>query len=381
MNPNEKKKDISLICPEGEYIDGTFNPDEEIFIKGGIFKDCNDKYHPNHKKCLDNISLSPSPNEFYLSELITNQGNKIYNPNNKDKYSNFGELNGKCIKNNIPEGRIQECDPLDEIQACYVGSRDSLVPGESIGNEDIYNKYTNFNCNNFILETNTCKHNNNSVLSDVISFSSPIENNYLKTINNQKILKIVHSNIPQLKKEDSQEDKEMVFISEQEKRENKNLHLFIEKYFEKYEDMNPTKYFDKVRYTLKFNPIIDYITKETITTVDIYYKDKLEETLKYNTGKILQMKDKNILEILLKRNNHLEFIVKNNSEGTTESSYTTNNKLEGSEFGEPINCFISQNNNTFLKNIRYKEKIPSVILPYNPFVNIEMNVPTPSKDN
>ena len=47
-----------------------------------------------------------------------------------------------------------------------------------------------YNCQTYTLPTNTCKHNNNGVLSDVISFSNPIEKNYLDILNQQEILKI-----------------------------------------------------------------------------------------------------------------------------------------------------------------------------------------------
>ena len=69
---------------------------------------------PNHDNC--NNSPTPSESTYYLSELLTTKGKKIYDPSKTDKYSQFGEINTKCIDNNIPEGRLQTCDPLDDHQ-------------------------------------------------------------------------------------------------------------------------------------------------------------------------------------------------------------------------------------------------------------------------
>ena len=80
------------------------------------YKDCNDPNHPEHENCEE--LTTPSSSSYYLSELLTTKGKKIYDPTKTDKYSKFGELNSKCIDNNIPEGRLDTCDPLDDHQPC-----------------------------------------------------------------------------------------------------------------------------------------------------------------------------------------------------------------------------------------------------------------------
>ena len=156
----EKDDGYEVKCGTGKYLEGTFNPEDEIQIVGGYYKNCSDPHHPEHENC----NLGPSPSaSYHLSELITTKGRKKYNPSKTDKYSKFGDLDGECIDNNVPEGRMEECDPLDDFQPCYIGDRPGLVPGESVSNSDKYNKYLGYNCHTYTLPTNTCKHNNQGV--------------------------------------------------------------------------------------------------------------------------------------------------------------------------------------------------------------------------
>ena len=40
---NESEQGMEIKCGTGKYLDGTFNPEDEISIVGGIYKDCNDQ--------------------------------------------------------------------------------------------------------------------------------------------------------------------------------------------------------------------------------------------------------------------------------------------------------------------------------------------------
>ena len=122
----EKEDGFEVKCGAGKYLEGTFNPEDEIQILGGYYKDCTDPKHPKHENCSESPGESKS---YHLSELITTKGRKKYDKSIDNKYSNFGDLDGKCIDNNAPEGRMGNCDPLDDFQPCYVGKRPSLVPG------------------------------------------------------------------------------------------------------------------------------------------------------------------------------------------------------------------------------------------------------------
>ena len=53
--------------------------------------------------------------------------------------------NTKCIPMNIPAGKMEECDPLDDFQPCYVGERKTEAPGVSKPNTDLYKKLFGFN--------------------------------------------------------------------------------------------------------------------------------------------------------------------------------------------------------------------------------------------
>lgn len=348
----EKDDGFEVKCGKGKYLEGTFNPEDEIQIVGGYYKDCTDPQHPDHDNCPEGPSPSTS---YHLSELITTKGRKKYNKNKKGKYSNFGDLDGKCIDNNIPDGRMDNCDPLDDFQPCYVGKRPSLVPGESVENTDIYNKFLGYNCHTYTLDTNTCKHNNNGVLSDIISFSSPLENNYLDLINNQELLEI-------------STEYDMDMLSDEEKYLANNSFMFMEKYFEKYEDMNPSKYFN-LRYKLKFETYYDLITKKNEIILNIYHQEKLEASLHNNQGELHFLTDGDMIEILITKDNLVLFKIVNPATKLILAQYTSKNKIEG-DFGSEINFYISQNNNSFIRDIKYKEEIPKTVLPYNPFVNI-----------
>uniref|UniRef100_A0A6C0JC04 Apple domain-containing protein n=1 Tax=viral metagenome TaxID=1070528 RepID=A0A6C0JC04_9ZZZZ len=340
---------LEIKCDNGKYLEGTFNVEDELSIIGGIYKDCKDPNHPNHDSCSPSISSST----LHLAELITTKGNKKYDADKSDKYSKFGDLDGKCIDNNIPDGRNIECDPLDNQQPCYVGDRPSLTPGESQPNIDLYNKYLGFNCNTYTLDSNTCKHNNNGVLSDVISFSTPLEENYLNIMDEQEILE-VSNNL------------EENLMSDSEKYDSKNLHFYIEKYFERYENMNPNNHINP-RYTIKFDTQYDMLSKNDKVILNIYYKGEKETTLLNNSEETYSIEDDDIIEILLQKNNHLVFKIRRDT--TDLVKYTSIHKLEG-EYSSPINFFISQNNNSFFRDIKYKEEIPSTVLPYNPFIDV-----------
>lgn len=340
---------LEIKCGNGKYLEGTFNAEDELSIIGGIYKDCKDPNHPKHDSCSPSISSST----LHLAELITTKGNKKYEADKSDKYSKFGDLDGKCIDNNIPDGRNIECDPLDNQQPCYVGDRPSLTPGESQPNIDLYNKYLGFNCNTYTLDSNTCKHNNNGVLSDVISFSTPLEENYLNIMDEQEILE-VSNNL------------EENLMSDSEKYDSKNLHFYIEKYFERYENMNPNNHINP-RYTIKFDTQYDMLSKNDKVILNIYYKGEKETTLLNNSEETYSIEDDDIIEILLQKNNHLVFKIRRDT--TDLVKYTSIHKLEG-EYSSPINFFISQNNNSFFRDIKYKEEIPSTVLPYNPFIDV-----------
>ena len=351
---------IIVKCDNGKYLEGTYNPDDELSILGGIYKKCNDPKHPKNDQCVEGPGESP---EYHLAELITNNGNKIYDETKNDKYSNFGELDGNCIKNNIPEGKMEDCDALDNHQACYVGKRDSIVPGESIENTDIYKTYLSYNCHTYTLKSNTCKHNNNGVLSDIVTFSEPLEKNYLELIENQKILQKSIDYIGEL--------------TDEEKYDSENFHFYIEKYEELYENMNPINHFH-YRYKIKFEEHYDDLSKKDSTNIvlKIYYKKNKtnlyeeETTLTTNNDeKLYYLTHNDIIEILLSKDNKLTFKISNKI-NNNKVNYISKHPIDGI-YGSPINFYVAQNNNTFLQDIKYKEEIPTTILPYNPFIDIE----------
>ena len=71
----KKDNNYEIKCGKGQYLEGTFNPDDNISIVGGVYKDCSDPNHPEYDKCQ--ISPSPSSSSYYLSELITTRGKKF----------------------------------------------------------------------------------------------------------------------------------------------------------------------------------------------------------------------------------------------------------------------------------------------------------------
>jgi hypothetical protein len=212
-----------------------------------------------------------------------------------------------------------------------------------------------YNCHTYTLDTNTCKHNNQGVLSDVISFSEANEKDYLNLVNNQDVLEMSI-------------DYDFDMLSDEEKYRAKYLFLFMEKYFEKYEDMNPRTHIN-LRYNIKFEPYYDLITKKTEIIINVYHRGKKEATLNNNQGDIHFLQDGDIIEILLQKDNHIIFKIINPATKLVTSQHISNEKIEG-EYGSNINFYISQNNNTFLRDIKYKELIPKTVLPYNPFINI-----------
>ena len=214
----------------------------------------------------------------------------------------------------------------------------------------------NYNCETFTLNTNTCKHNNNGVLSDVISFSNPVEKNYQDLLNDQAIIEV---------------SKELRFesLDDEEKYRNKNVFFFIEKYIEQYGDMNPYNHM-KPRYKLKFDIYYDLITKKDEIMLSVYHNDKKEASLMNNSGDIYFLREGDLIEILIKADNHLIFRIVKPLTKQIIAQYTSINTIEG-EYGSSINFFLSQNNNSFFKDIKYKEEIPKTILPYNPFITIK----------
>ena len=343
----EDGNDFILKCPDGQYLEGTYNPEDKSAIYGGIYRDCSDPTHPENESCAPGSSN-------HLSELITNKGNKVYDSTD----SNFGDLKGKCINMNIPEGEMMECDAEDSHQPCYVGDRSTGVPSESnISNADHYNKFLGFNCQTRILNTNTCKHNNNGVLSDVISFRDPVEENYLDILDKQKLLELSG-------------DYEVSMATDEEKYLTENLHVLIEKYDEQFENKNPNIYFDKLRYTLKIVEHYDMLNKEEKNKLVVYYKNKEEATLTTNDGGIYFIQPNELIEIILKKDGLVLFRIIDSVSKIVKSSYTSTNILEG-EFGSAMNFYVAQNNNTFIRNIKYKERVPKTVLPYNPFIDVK----------
>ena len=351
----EDGDDLIVKCPDGQYLEGTFNPEDDSAIIGGIYRDCSDEKHPNYESC------APGPSH-HLSELITNKGKRVYDSSKTDKESNFGNLEGKCIKMNIPEGRMGDCDPFDDHQPCYVGEREiaTAAPGvsEKIQNTDLYNKFMGFNCHTRTLNTNTCKHNNNGILSDVISFKEPLEKDYMNIIDKHKIL-------------ETSSDYDISFSTDEEKYMANNLHFYIEKYEEKYKDMNPNLYFNNLRYTLQMEEYYDMLNKQEVTKLVVYYKGIEEATLTDNTeGEIYTIKTGDLIEILIQKDNHIIFKILNPVTKLVEATHTSINPIEG-EYGSTMNFYIATNNNTFLKDIKYKEQVPKTVLPYNPFIDVK----------
>ena len=113
--------------------------------------------------------------------------------------------------------------------------------------------------------------------------------------------------------------------------------------------------------------------KDNKIILNIYHRETKEATLTNNDGETYYIQPEDIIEILLQKNNHIIFKIINSSTMTEKARYISTNKIEG-EYGNPINFYISQNNSSFFRDIKYKEEIPKTILPYNPFINIIQSV-------
>ena len=148
-------------------------------------------------------------------------------------------------------------------------------------------------------------------------------------------------------------------MTDEEKYKTKNIFLYIEKYLERYEDMNPKNHM-KTRYTLRFDIFYDLITKKDEIMLCVYHNGVKEATLNTNQGEIHFLREGDIIEILIQQNNHLLFRVVNPATRIVISQYISTNKIEG-EFGSPTNFYISQNNNSFFKDIKYKDEVPNSI--------------------
>ena len=158
--------------------------------------------------------------------------------------------------------------------------------------------------------------------------------------------------------------------TDEEKYLAENLHVIIEKYDKQFEDKNPNIYFDKLRYTLRIVEHYDMLNKEEKNKLVVYYKNKEEATLTTNEGGIYFIQSNDLIEIILKKDGHVLFRVVDSVSKIVKSSYTSTNILEG-EFGSAMNFYVAQNNNTFIRNIKYKETVPKTGLPYNPFIDVK----------
>ena len=106
--------------------------------------------------------------------------------------------------------------------------------------------------------------------------------------------------------------------------------------------------------------------------LSVYHNDKKEGSIMDNQGDVYFLREGDLIEILIKQDNHLMFRIVNPATRQTVAQYMSINTIEG-EFGSSINFFLSQNNNSFFKDIKYKEEIPKTVLPYNPFITIKQN--------
>ena len=134
-----------------------------------------------------------------------------------------------------------------------------------------------YNCHTYTLPTNTCKHNNQGILSDVISFTNQRDKDYLDLINNQQILEM-------------SEDYDFNMLNDEEKYRAKNLFLFMEKYIERYEDMSPRNHMN-LRYSMKFESYYDLISKTDEIVLNVYHNGVKEATLNTNQGEIHYLQD------------------------------------------------------------------------------------------
>ena len=113
----------------------------------------------------------------------------------------------------------------------------------------------------------------------------------------------------------------------------------------------------------------DMLNKQEVTKLVVYYKGIEEATLTDAEEEIYTIKTDDLIEILIQKDNHLIFKIKN-SAGLEEVNYRSINPIEG-EYGSTMNFYIATNNNTFLRDIKYKEQVPKTVLPYNPFIDVK----------
>ena len=140
--------------------------------------------------------------------------------------------------------------------------------------------------------------------------------------------------------------------------------------------MNPLNYFHS-RYKIKFEEHYDDLSEKDSTNIvlKIYYKTNKtnlyeeEKTLTNNYEELYYLTHGDIIEILLSKDNKLTFKI-SDKVNKNKVTYKSTHPIDGI-YGSPINFYVAQNNNTFLQDIKYKEKIPTTILPYNPFIDIE----------
>ena len=115
----------------------------------------------------------------------------------------------------------------------------------------------------------------------------------------------------------------------------------------------------------------DMLNKQEVTKLVVYYKGIEEATLTDNTeGEIYTIKTGDLIEILIQKDNHIIFKILNPVTKLVEATHTSINPIEG-EYGSTMNFYIATNNNTFLRDIKYKEQVPKTVLPYNPFIDVK----------
>ena len=102
---------------------------------------------------------------------------------------------------------------------------------------------------------------------------------------------------------------------------------------------------------MKFESYYDLISKTDEIILNIYHNGKKEATLNTNQGEIHYLQDGDIIEILIQKDNHLIFKVINPATKLVSAQYVTKEKIEG-EFGSEINFYVSQNNNSFLRDFK-----------------------------
>ena len=356
MTKSEFGSSIILECPSGFHIDGTYNIIDDFYVNTLKFVPC-DK---------DTIKCE-GEDKYMLEAISSNKGDFEFDGTSSNKYFNYGKPMGKCIKFEPSDLNMIPCDPADFTSACYIGEdivEEAESPTESAKTKlDFYKKHNKFSCKSEKVNDFTCKHlnqhTNKGYLSDLITFTDSIDKNAGSIIEDAKILSVN----PDFKNKDK--DK----LGDIELKSSEMVLYKIEKYKPKFKDNNPKNIMDKIRYTIEITDQYDKGEKKYRPVCLINYNGNRETILNNTEENPYYLKKNDVIEILILKNRKIKFSIMT-SNYTPQCSHIGRHEIN-EEFGSNINSYISTNNKSCLEALKYKDYIPKITLPYNPFIDVE----------